>query len=958
MLKFLIVLLFIGTAFAQKLTLNERREKIIGIVDEELSEVSRLAKQQDYRDPNILLRMSELNLEKARLWREEENEKFLSIPPEKRRDMNKDDFFKKSSKFFNDANKTAYAIIQKHPKYKGLNEVYYILAYNNKELGNHEEAQKFFKLSAAKGGGGETQKMTAKSKLALADYYFNDHKYQEAVPLYEAAIGQLDEKWWTKDAFNLAWCYYRTRRYDKAINLMLEVHEKSGNSKYVDMKSQVERDIGIFYVDANRLNDAVRFYEKNGINYTEQFVKIANLIVSQGRFSQAESLLNEAAKAEKDRDRKIAIYIAQLDLFDKYNKISQHLEVSRELVKLHKDAPLSEDDLKRLTYHVNKKAAELQKATASDIYANVPKVKSQKSKEAIEYFDLAQKLNPSEKAEKTFFKGETAYAATQFGKALGFYVQAFDAAFANNEKKLITQSLEGMLASLGQPGLNQATAEKYYVPVYTRYLSVDTKSARAKTIFVKLFNAQFDKGQVEDAEETLDKFAAKYPDDFETQEGMLAKIMEYHRKKKDYSKVKEYVGDINSGKFKVSKKYADALRSLMTKIQIEGVQQSLEKGDKDLAMKGYHKIYNDADSTPKAKVNAAYNLSALYYEMGDTNQSYQWGILAAKDMEASDVVKFADSFLSISAGLFLRQNFNQSADLSYRVFAKLCKQTSANKVVAFKNAVFISLANGDLDKAIEIRDFGRQCQLPAGTMTEVTLELMKDLAKAGRWEVFEANLKEVESDPKNHALVIRPYEDLRKELLKVGNTEEARQIEEKQVRYFNTARASKTEVPVEALDLIADRMMGKVRNLKNQLGEVTLKFPENEFNNAVKAKLKILDQLTTEVNQIQKTGSGKGIVEAYRVVIEAYEMFGEELKAFAPEGKSPEYLESFQKAMADVYNPILTNARKQRSEVKKLIMDNKILSASNYAVLYGRLESFKRYVSSKNIVLMDRGGQR
>ena len=272
--------------------------------------------------------------------------------------------------------------------------------------------------------------------------------------------------------------------------------------------------------------------------------------------------------------------------------------------------------------------------------------------------------------------------------------------------------------------------------------------------------------------------------------------------------------------------------------------------------------------------------------------------------------------------------------------------------------MFISLANGDLDKAIEIRDFGRQCQLPTGAMTEVTLELMKDLAKAGRWDVYEANLKEVESDPKSHALVIRPYEDLRKELLKVGNTEEARQIEEKQVRYYNAARSSKTEVPVEALDLIAERMMGKVRNLKNQLGEVTLKFPENEFNNAVKAKLKILDQVTTEVNHIQKTGSGKGIVEAYRVVIEAYEQFGEELKAFTPEGKSPEYLASFQKAMSDVYNPILTNARKQRSEVKKLIMDNKILSASNYAVLYGRLESFKRYVSSKNIVLMDRGGQR
>ncbi len=957
MLKYLFLTTFIlGTAFAQKLSLDERRSKIISIVDEELAEVSRLARQQDYKDPNILLRMSELNLEKARLWREEENEKFLSIPPEKRLDLDKSEFFKKSSKYFSDANNSAYSVVKKYPSFKGMNEVYYILAYNNKELGRHEEAQKYFKLASSKNG--PDNKLNAKSKLALADYYFNDHKYEQATPLYEAAISQLDEKWWTKDAFNLAWSYYRTKKYSKAINLMLEVHKKSTGGKYIDMSAMVERDIGIFYVDAGRLNDAIQFYESHGINYTQQFVKIANIIVSQGRFSQAESLLNEAAKVEKDRDRKIAIYLAQLDLFDKYNKVTEHLAVSRAMVKLHEEAPISEDDLKRLTYHINKKAAELQKATASDTYANVPKVKAQKSREAIEYFDLATKLNPSEKAEKVFFQAETAYAATDFGKALGFYVKSFDAAFATNQKKLLSQNMEGMLASLGQPGLNFATAEKYYLPVYTRYLSVDSKSERAKSIFVKLFNVQFDKGQIDEAEETLAKFASKFPTDYETQEGMLAKIMEHYRKKKDYSKVKAYIGDINQGKYKVSKKYADALRNLMTKIQIEGVQQSLEKGEKGVALKGYHQIYNNEDSTPKAKTNAAYNLSALYYDMGDTNQSYQWGLVAIKDMDATDVSKFADSFLSISAGLFLRQQFSQSADLSYRLFAKLCNQTSPNKVVAFKNSVFISLANNELDRALEIRTFARQCNISPAVMAEVSLELMKDLAKAGRWEAFETDLKELEADPKNHALVIRPMEDLKKEFLKVGNTEEARALDQKQVRYYEEAKAKKIEIPVEALDLIAEKVMVKVRSLKTQVGEITLRFPENEFNNAVKAKLKILDQMTSEVNQIQKIGSGKGIVEGYRLVIDAYESFGEELRAFTPEGKAPEYVASFQKAMADVYNPILSNARKQRSEVKKLIMENKILSASNYSVLYGRLESFKRYVTSKNIVLMDRGGQR
>lgn len=138
----------------------------------------------------------------------------------------------------------------------------------------------------------------------------------------------------------------------------------------------------------------------------------------------------------------------------------------------------------------------------------------------------------------------------------------------------------------------------------------------------------------------------------------------------------------------------------------------------------------------------------------------------------------------------------------------------------------------------------------------------------------------------------------------------------------------------------------------------TAGIPENEFNSAVKLKLQILDQMTGDVNNIQKIGSGKGIVEAYKYAIEAYESFGNELKAFTPEGKGPEYVDSFKKAMATVHGPILTNARKQRSEIKKLIVDNKILSLSNYSVLYSELESFKRFITEKETVLMERGGQR
>ncbi|MCM2350019.1 MAG: hypothetical protein NDI69_08350 [Bacteriovoracaceae bacterium] len=956
MLKFfLLFLIVIQSVLAARLTVDDRRRKIIAIVDQELAEVSRLAKQQNFKSPDTLFRMAELNLEKARLYREMENEQYLAIPVEQRKTVNKNDFFKRSSKLFEDANDAALVVAKRFPKYNSIGDVYYILAYNYKELGNDGNAEKYFSLASRTS---RDPKTLAKSKLALADYYYNDKKYNEAIPLYESSVGKLDEKWWTKDAFNLAWSYYRIRNFDKAISLMREVHQKSGSGKYVDMRSSVERDIGIFYVDAKRIDDAIRFYESQKLNYTEQFIRIANSIVAQGRFEQAEKLLDQVKKIEKDQGRRNEILLAQLNIFDKFNKIEEHLSASRELVAIHKKSPLEKGQYDQLSFHVNRQAAELQKATTSPVYKSVPKVRKQKSTQAMAYFELAAQLAPGQKAEKTFFQAETAYAANSFAKSLGLYVTAFDSAKATNDKKIMTQSLEGMLSALGQSDLNKKVAEQYYVPVYSRYLSVDAKSARAKSIFEKLFNSQYDTGDIAGSEKTMTDFAKSFPEDFKTQEAMLAKVMEHYRKKKDYGTVKQYVARINNGEFRVSTKYATALRSLMTKIQIEGVQQSLDKGEKGLALKGYHQIYESPESTPKAKVNASYNLAALYYELGDTSKSYQWSVTALKDMEISDVTKFADSFLSIAAGLFLRQQFSQSSDLSYRMLAKLCQENSSNKVVAYKNAVFIALANNDLDKAIEVKEFGRNCHIPDVALSEVSFEILKDLSRAGRWEAYEKTIADLEKNSKNFPQLIAPFEDLRKQYVAIGSAQDAQEVYQKQDRYYNLAKTQKLDVPVEALDLMAERMLANVLDKKQRLAQVELQFPEATFNNAVKQKLQILDQMTSDVNAIQKVGSGKGIVEAYKHVIEAYESFGNELKAFAPEGKSPEYVASFQKAMAEVHQPILQNAHKQRTEIKKLVYQNKILSYSNFSVLYSGLESFKRFFTQKEAVLMERGGRR
>ena len=85
---FTIFLLFLsGPSFS-----GGNYEYLLKIINNELSEVTRLNKQIQASDSMLLLRMSELYLERGRVKKEQENERFLKISPAKRRRISKKRF--------------------------------------------------------------------------------------------------------------------------------------------------------------------------------------------------------------------------------------------------------------------------------------------------------------------------------------------------------------------------------------------------------------------------------------------------------------------------------------------------------------------------------------------------------------------------------------------------------------------------------------------------------------------------------------------------------------------------------------------------------------------------------------------------------------------------------------------------------------------------------------------------
>lgn len=950
-------ILLVQTVFA--VSLDERRNKIIKIIDEELSEVSRLSKQTGGRNPDNLLRMAELYLEKARLWREKENQDFVALPNHVRRKTNKKKYFAKSASYFRSANNLCLKITKRFKNYNSISDVYYILGFNAKEAGKIKTARKYFTRANKQSKRSSITKV--KSQISLAEIYYNKKDYRRAIPLYERALSKHKNKWWTKDSFNLAWCYFKANKYSQSISKMKEVFKKSSFSQYIDMRTSVERDIGLFFATAGRIEEGIAFYKKIGINFTDQLLRIAVTMKSKGQFSRANKTLKYALKYEKNKDRYGEIYVEQLDLFYKFGRTNSHLSTAKKMYDLFRKRKLSINQIKKLQFHAGKMGAVLQKQVAGKTYRRLKKKRVAKANAAIAYFDILIGLEAKKTGEYRFYQGETAFIIGSYSRSLNYYNMSFDAAEKENNKTYKSRSMEGILSSLGQKRLSKKIKEKNYEPIYEKYLKNYPKGKRGSSIYQKLFKVYFDRNKIVQAKSVLDRFTKVYPRDWKTQEAMIANLMEKERKKKQNNKIRAWIADIDAGKYKVSKRYAKKLRELLTTMQIEDVQLDLKKGKKKEALLGYHKILEDKNSTKKSKINAKYNLAALYYEMGATDNAFDWSIKALNEMNSKDANQFSDSFLTISSFLFTRLEFEKSAKLSKRIVEKLCKRRSRKKSIAFKNSAYIFLSENKYAEVQNMISLGRKCKVPRAYIENIRFELIKDYRNKKSWSKMENQINILATNKKNRPRLIAPLDILENVHRKFGNNKKANKLNKLKWSYFYIANKNKKDIPLVALDIVAERSIKRLKRTQRKVLNTKLAFPFAHFKKKAAYIRKTLDKMINDANKIQKIGSGQGIVKAYSLLIDTHEKLAETFSKFKPKkltANEKANINSFYKQMKIQANELIKTSKSLKKDVWQAIEQNQILSSANNEVLPNNFGMPIRYWYPTFGVLMDRGGKR
>ena len=838
---------------------------------------------------------------------------------------------------------------------KNIESIIFFIAYNAREFQKSERSKSYFAkvLKYAP----EKSLVYKNTKIVLAEMYYNDHQYSKAIPLYESILKSTkNDKWHTKYLHNLAWCYFRKGKGKRAIGTMKRVYHLSKKSKYVDMSELAERDLGKFYADEKKINEAISFFKKNGKDLIGSLLVISKNLQDQGKFRAAAQVLNEGKKkAQSERD-KIKIAIEILSLYENYQDIPRHYEATENLFRYYKQGKLKRDEKKILIYNVKRMSALLQK----DVVKKKTKRRKFKTQYSVRYFTLLAQIERKKAHNAIFYSAEVLFSTGQYNQAVDKYHESYKLATKKRDKKIQGLALEGLLACLGKKGISKATKKKYLKFGYIAYIKNNPKGKKTNRIYQRLFEVYIKEGNIVKSEELLLRYRSLFPNETKIQEAMLGRVMDYHKKKKNRQGILKWINKINDKEFIVSQRYADEVRKLLLSMRFEQVEKIVSSGNSRKALDMYLKIYLDEKSGSKEKKNAAYNIAVLLYELSDAKKSYKWTKKALVLMEPKEVRKFQSTLALITSDIFGRRLIKEAAEINSMVFEKMCKLKTEYLDIFYKNSVLLYLSENNIARAKNVIDKGDTCRLSRGIQSDMKFEHLKALITLEEWGQAESIISQLAKSKKNYPKLIYSLSHLRKAYWDVGRRTEGRNINTKILNYYKYSKANKMNIPLESLDVVSELYIIKLRQQVKKLTSIELEFPEKIYNNRLKEKFLALDKVTTEALANFSIGSGKGIVETYKILIESYQFTVNEISSFSPSGKSQEYVKSFRKSMKDVVIPLSNKIREFKAQARDNIKKHNILSIENYQFI-SKLKKVSiniKYFPLHNGVLMDKGGRR
>jgi hypothetical protein len=918
----------------------ERWKKLMTLIDSEIKTI----KGNKYSGPDLKHRLFELYSEKIKLIKEKENLNLLKADPKTVISQGKDSFFKASKDQYKTAQSYALTIIAQYPKYNRISDIYYALAINSRDYGTAEETEVFLKKSIANSK--VDSKTMFNAKTALAEYYYNNKRYHDAISYYGDVLKNTEDEWYGKHLYNAGWCHLKERNFKRALDLIKISFETTKNKKYVSMREQVIAAIGIFYVQADATYDGIEFFEKNTNPSSTNLIGLAQSSMNKNNFSVTDDVLKAAlrdTKKRKDPNSEMKVRLAQLDIYRESKKDELYFDTANNILDLYKKNKLDKDDVFTAQNKIKEVAGFMQINLIKDKTKDVAEYNKEDYKKIIRYFDILSVLDHQNKNQYRYYQGETALSAQDYHTALKYYVRSIMNSKMNKDKGEITKkSLEAMLSTLELAKLPKAKMDEYTVFAFKNYLLFYPQSDKSQAIYQKLFNKYFEAGKVNKAVNVLLVYKYFYKGDEAIHREMLTQILDSYIKQKNTDKLAFWINKIEKGYLHFSADYVQNSIAVLGGLLFDKYQALEKKGQIKEAMQGYESIYDSKQYPKRTKAEAAYAIAALSVEQNKVKDSNKWLKRSLELYDDRDLIKITPSLLVMARGYRLLQNFELSTEVAALVSRKFCKDLFKNKddfyELISENAV---IHETNISNLIKYEDEFKKCDLGEKLIVRTQNENLERLIAADKLKDSVTYFKSISA------------------------TAPAQRMMSKYLKYKYYQAPEKHQKDIEGLKDNSDLQLATVLEQHGYVNEFIkkvqdmkfvftseVKFNEDKYNSELEQYFSMITELNTEAVTLSKNSSPEEVIMLRNVLAKPYFSLGKAVQNYIPQGVDNAYLQGFKQGMRQIIESLNAKGLQvDREKVAFLEKNNYFFEVQKNVMLDSDSETIEKKLNYHSAIL-------
>ena len=920
----------------------QRRSTLMDLINDEI----RTIQTNKYSGPELKHRLFELFSEKIKLIKENENLALLKSDPKDIATTGKDSYFQKSKSQYVGAQKFALALIQEYPKYNRISEIYYALAINSRDYGTSLETEQFLKLSIKYSS--DNSKTMYNAKTALAEFYYNNKRYSDAIAYYQEILKNSNNEWYGKHLYNDAWCHLKERKFKKALELIKNSFETTKNKKYISMREQINNAIGLFFVQADATHEGIEFFEKNTSPSAPWLLMLVSSSMNKNNFALTEEIIRAALKDTKkrnDSDMELKVRLVQLDIYRESKKDELFFETAINILDLSKKSKLPADDTIICISKIKEVAGFMQINLVKDKTKDEAEFNKEDYKKIMRYFDILSYLDKKNKNQYRYYQGETALSTRDYQTALKYYIRAVMNSKITKDKGPITRkALDAMLSTLELVKMSKQKENEYTIFAFKNFVLIYPISDKSQVIYQKLFSKYFEAHQIKKAINVLLVYKLNYKDDVKIHQEMLTQILDTYIKEKNTDRLAFWINRIEKGYLSFGAEYIQNSIAILGGLLFDKYQAMEKLGKYKEAMNGYESIYDSKQYPIRTKAEAAYALATLNQEQNDSKHSYKWFQKSFELYENKDLIKITPAILALAKGYRLLQSFDLSTELASQISKRFCEVEFVGKDGFYELMLSNSVIENNLSSKLDtIENENRNCHLDKKTIEKSQINNFDHL-------ILNDNLNEVltyfhsHADNEKMSRQMSRYLNFKFWQAPKNSKDQTVQSKKEIISIIEANPSLKLEEMLAQYNRVLE-FEGKIKSLKFTFTSLP-KFDDEKFNSELEQYFSIIAGLNTEAIALAKNSTSEEVLIIREVLSGPYYSLISSINSFIPQGVDSKYIAGFKGGMRQIIESL--NAKGLQVDQEKTAY----LAKNNFFFEIQKRDKFKN-IAGGNEILQD-----